>query len=329
MACSGFTDASACLSQTYRFMKTLNSGNFGIVYSCENVQSGEVLACKVVRKGECEDLSSLRQEVHIMEKLAGQSNIVQIHDVLEDEENMYIFMELCDGGDLFDKIQAKGRFPEAMARSAFRQIVKAANFCHQKGIAHRDIKPENVLLKSPRGMSPCDDSVDECELKLADFGCSAHCPAGETLNGFYGSHHYMAPEIVVGEGHAQKADIWSLGVLLFALLSGGLPFLGYKANEAEEDEDLLFEAILDGAYDMESGGWQCISQSAKDLVSLMLAADQEKRPSTAEILLHPWLLGARSFDAADSSSEGSVLSRENSLSRRASFSSCSQYSDEE
>eukprot|EP00270_Netrium_digitus_P007011 TRINITY_DN2029_c0_g1_i2.p1 TRINITY_DN2029_c0_g1~~TRINITY_DN2029_c0_g1_i2.p1 ORF type:complete len:320 (+),score=57.26 TRINITY_DN2029_c0_g1_i2:164-1123(+) len=317
--------ASSVLKNSYRILDDLNSGNFGVVYSCEHLQTGEVFACKVIRKENVGDVSSLCREVQIMQQVAGQPNVIEIQDVLEDDKHIYIVMELCDGGDLFDRLQASGQLPEAVAKSAFRQIVNAIRFCHQRGIVHRDIKPENVLLKASKHTSLPEFRGKEWELKLADFGCSTFCPARNTLHGFYGSHHYMSPQIITGEGHTEKADIWSLGVVLFALLSGTLPFLGCKAGGTEEDVDTLFEAIMDGDYDIESYRWQSVSKNAKHLVRMMLAEDEARRPSAEQILMHPWFHDA-TFEVDGSLSNRTDISRESSLS---SFRSASSNSSDE
>eukprot|EP00270_Netrium_digitus_P006909 TRINITY_DN1998_c0_g1_i2.p1 TRINITY_DN1998_c0_g1~~TRINITY_DN1998_c0_g1_i2.p1 ORF type:complete len:318 (+),score=43.54 TRINITY_DN1998_c0_g1_i2:105-1058(+) len=291
MAPVALPGASLKFSDSYVLGKELNRGRFGQVHECKDRKLGQKYGCKVLSKHQLETFDELRAGVQILKSLDKESNIVHLHEVFEDDNSVYLVMDLFDGGDLFDKLMEVGRFSESAAQAVFQKIAAALANCHHKGVIHRDLKPENILVKKsdPRELEEDQSNFD---LALADFGFATFCGPLEMKTGFYGSNHYMAPEIVAGESHNGQADVWSLGVLLYALLSGRLPFLGFNDDAAEEDEEddyLLFESIVNGNVDFEGSDWIHVSSNAKHLLQSMLTVDPARRLTIDKVLRHSWL----------------------------------------
>lgn len=254
----------------------LGRGQFGVVKTCVHRATGTLLACKTISKEALQkkqQIEALKTEIAVMAYLAGHPNIVEHVGVYEDFLSVHVVMELCRGGDLFDLIKQAKRLREVDAAWLFRKIVGAVSYCHERGLVHRDLKPENILV----GM---DGSV---EPKLADFGLAMVVPPGHTLQGLAGSPSYMAPEIIWGEPYGASADIWSLGVILYFMLSGFLPFYGRTPMHT-------FSAVCRAEIDLTSPPWSLTSSGAKKLIKRMLCKDPSQRPTARDVLEHPWLL---------------------------------------
>ncbi|KAJ0106674.1 hypothetical protein Patl1_17616 [Pistacia atlantica] len=225
-----------------------------------------------------------------MYHLTGHRNIVELKGAYEDRHSVNLVMELCAGGELFDRIIAKGHYSERAAANLCRQIVTVVHNCHSMGVMHRDLKPENFLLLNTDEDSP---------LKATDFGLSVFFKPGDVFKDLVGSAYYVAPEIL-RRSYGAEADIWSAGVILYILLSGVPPFWG-------ENEQGIFDAVLRGHLDFSSEPWPSISSSAKDLVKKMLRADPRERLSAVEVLNHPWM--REDGDASDKPLDIAVLTR--------------------
>jgi calcium-dependent protein kinase len=204
--------------------------------------------------------------------LSPHKTLANLKEVYEDRDNVHIVMEYCSGGELFDRIIAKGTFSEAEAAKFFRQMVEMVAHCHNLGVMHRDIKPENFLLNS---------QTDDTDLVACDFGLGTFFRPGDEFNVLVGSPYYVAPE-VLRRRYSSEADIWSLGVVLYILLCGLPPFWGSSDKE-------IFMSILKGNLDFSSAPWPSISDEAKNLVRSLLTLDPSKRPTIGEMLSHPWL----------------------------------------
>lgn len=207
--------------------------------------------------------------------LSSHPNVAALLAIYEDEEAVHLILELCEGGQLFDEICARDTMSERIAARFFRKMVEVVNHCHTLGIAHRDIKPENFLLSKsgPNG-----------DIKAADFGLSQFYRPGRPFKSLVGSAYFVAPEVLKRE-YGVPADIWSLGVCLYILLSGLTPFWG-------ETEEEIFGMVLHHDIDFESHPWPKISRPGKDIVRRMLQRDPSKRPTASQLLQHQWLCQA-------------------------------------
>ncbi|XP_015873660.1 calcium-dependent protein kinase 34 [Ziziphus jujuba] len=277
----------------YNIGKELGRGQFGVTHLCTNKATGEQFACKTIAKRKLvnkEDIEDVRREVQIMHHLTGQPNIVELKGAYEDKHSVHLVMELCAGGELFDRIIAKGHYTERAAASLLRTIVQIVHTCHSMGVIHRDLKPENFLLLNKDENSP---------LKATDFGLSVFYKQGEVFKDIVGSAYYIAPEVLKRK-YGPEVDIWSVGVMLYILLCGVPPFWA-------ESEHGIFNAILRGHIDFTSDPWPSISSGAKDLVRKMLNSDPKQRMTAFQVLNHPWI--KEDGEAPDTPLDNAVLSR--------------------
>ncbi|CAL9057770.1 calcium-dependent protein kinase 2-like [Musa acuminata AAA Group] len=278
---------------TYSLGKELGRGQFGVTHLCTHKATGEKLACKTIAKRKLtnkEDIEDVRREVQIMYHLSGQPNIVELKGAYEDKQSVHLVMELCAGGELFDRIIARGHYTERAAASLLRTIVQIVHTCHSMGVMHRDLKPENFLLLS---------KDEDAPLKATDFGLSVFFKQGEVFKDIVGSAYYIAPE-VLKRRYGPEADIWSIGVMLYIFLCGVPPFWA-------ESEQGIFNAILRGQIDFTSDPWPNISPGAKDLVRKMLNLDPKQRLTAFEVLNHPWI--KEDGEAPDTPLDNAVLNR--------------------
>ena len=209
------------VKSTYTVGKELGRGQFGVTSLCTHKATGQKFACKTISKRKLstkEDIEDVRREVQIMYHLSGQPGVVELKGAYEDKSNVHLVMELCAGGELFDRIIAKGHYTERAAASLLRTIVEIVHTCHSMGVIHRDLKPENFLLLSKDENAP---------LKATDFGLSVFFKEGEVFRDIVGSAYYIAPE-VLKRSYGPEADIWSVGVIVYILLSGVPPFWAGK-----------------------------------------------------------------------------------------------------
>jgi len=246
--------------------------------------TGEKVAIKVMDKAklrETDDLERVALEIAALKKLHHQ-NICRLYQTVETPEKHFLVLEFAPGGELFDYIVARDRLKEDEARRFFRQIIVAVAFCHDNGVIHRDLKPENLLL--------CHNQT----IKLIDFGLIA-MPADvktQLLTTCCGSAAYAAPELIRGEPYlGEPADMWSLGILLYALLCGFLPF-------DDENTQRLYRLIQRGQYEIPP--W--LSSGSQKLISQLLKHKPEHRITMDKLLEHPWVLKGLKVDRLDSSS---------------------------
>ncbi|XP_024025214.1 calcium-dependent protein kinase 8 [Morus notabilis] len=267
------------ISEQYDLGRELGRGEFGITYLCMDVSTGEKFACKSISKKKLRtsvDIDDVRREVEIMKHLRNHQNIVSLKDTFEDESAVHIVMELCEGGELFDRIVARGHYTERAAAAVMKTIVEVVQNCHEHGVMHRDLKPENFLFANKKENSP---------LKAIDFGLSVFFKPGERFNEIVGSPYYMAPE-VLKRNYGPEVDVWSAGVVLYILLCGVPPFWA-------ETEQGVAQAIIRSVIDFKRDPWPRVSDNAKDLVKKMLDPDPKRRLTAQEVLEHPWLQNAK------------------------------------
>ncbi|XP_020266505.1 calcium-dependent protein kinase 17-like, partial [Asparagus officinalis] len=263
------------LKDLYTLGRKLGQGQFGTTYLCIEKSTGRELACKSIAKRKLltqEDVDDVRREIQIMHHIVGHPNAISIWGAYEDAVAVHVVMELCAGGELFDRIIERGHYSEKKAAELARVIVEVVEACHSLGVMHRDLKPENFLFVN---------RTEESKLKMIDFGLSIFFKPGDTFTDVVGSPYYVAPE-VLRKHYGPKADVWSAGVIIYILLSGVPPFW-------DDNEQGIFEQVLRGELDFVSDPWPSISESAKDLIRKMLIRDAKKRLSAREVLCHPWV----------------------------------------
>ncbi|XP_035136740.1 serine/threonine-protein kinase MARK1 isoform X11 [Callithrix jacchus] len=252
----------------YRLQKTIGKGNFAKVKLARHVLTGREVAVKIIDKTQLNptSLQKLFREVRIM-KILNHPNIVKLFEVIETEKTLYLVMEYASGGEVFDYLVAHGRMKEKEARAKFRQIVSAVQYCHQKCIVHRDLKAENLLLDG------------DMNIKIADFGFSNEFTVGNKLDTFCGSPPYAAPELFQGKKYdGPEVDVWSLGVILYTLVSGSLPFDGQNLKE-------LRERVLRGKYRIPF----YMSTDCENLLKKLLVLNPIKRGSLEQIMKDRWM----------------------------------------
>ncbi|CAG0896287.1 unnamed protein product [Cyprideis torosa] len=270
------------LSGQYEILQTIGTGGFAKVKLGVHILTGEKVAIKIMDKEKLgNDLPRAYLETEALKVLVHQ-HICRLYQVIQTERKIILILEYCPGGELFDYIVARDRLPENEACIFFRQIISAVGYIHSQGFAHRDIKPENLLLD------------DDQRLKLIDFGLCAQPEGGMqmTLDTCCGSPAYAAPELVQGKAYlGAEVDVWSMGVLLYALVCGFLPF---------EDENLnqLYQKIQAGQFDIPH--W--LSPDCVDIIGRMLKTKPLERATLRELSIHPWLkrsgvIGEPSFES--------------------------------
>ncbi|KAB2092260.1 hypothetical protein ES319_A02G017200v1 [Gossypium barbadense] len=259
----------------YEIGNELGRGEFGITYQCFELETGEAYACKKISKAKLKtdiDIEDVQREVEILRHLPKHPNLVSYKDAFEDDEAVYLVMELCRGGELFDRIVAKGHYTERAAAKVIKTILEIVKVCHEHGVIHRDLKPENFLLA---------DESETAPIKVIDFGLSIFYEPGERFSDIVGSPYYMAPE-VLRRNYGKEIDIWSTGVILYILLCGVPPFWA-------DTEEGIARAIIRGVIDFERDPWPKVSAEVKDLVRSMLDPNPYTRISLQEVLEHPWI----------------------------------------
>uniref|UniRef100_A0A672KYL3 non-specific serine/threonine protein kinase n=1 Tax=Sinocyclocheilus grahami TaxID=75366 RepID=A0A672KYL3_SINGR len=240
----------------YRLLKTIGKGNFAKVKLARHVLTGREVAVKIIDKTQLNPTS--------LQKVRPQ---FKLFEVIETEKTLYLIMEYASGGEVFDYLVAHGRMKEKEARAKFRQIVSAVQYCHQKRIVHRDLKAENLLLDA------------DMNIKIADFGFSNEFTIGSKLDTFCGSPPYAAPELFQGKKYdGPEVDVWSLGVILYTLVSGSLPFDGQNLKE-------LRERVLRGKYRIPF----YMSTDCENLLKKLLVLNPGKRGSLEQIMKDRWM----------------------------------------
>jgi calcium-dependent protein kinase len=256
----------------YKFLNiTLGEGSYGFVKVATRIEDSVQRAIKIIPKKRIKRPELLTREVSIM-KTVDHPNIVKLYETYEDLQYIYLTMEICEGGELFDKIIELGRFSEQQACRLFLQMISAIAYLHSRDIVHRDLKPENFLFSQK--------SVDS-NLKLIDFGLAKSIGLEKKMTTKTGTCYYVSPEILSGP-YTKKCDIWSLGVILFMMLSGYPPFDG------DTDRDIL-NSVKNSDLSFSEPVWNTISGEAKDMISHLLDRNPETRYSANEVLVHPWI----------------------------------------
>ncbi|XP_030591217.1 serine/threonine-protein kinase BRSK2-like isoform X3 [Archocentrus centrarchus] len=256
----------------YRLEKTLGKGQTGLVKLGVHCITGQKVAIKIVNREKLSEsvLMKVEREIAIL-KLIEHPHVLKLHDVYENNKYLYLVLEHVSGGELFDYLVKKGRLTPKEARKFFRQIISALDFCHSHSICHRDLKPENLLLD------------EKNNIRIADFGMASLQVGDSLLETSCGSPHYACPEVIRGEKYdGRRADVWSCGVILFALLVGALPFDHDNLRQ-------LLEKVKSGVFHMP----HFIPPDCQALLKGMIEVNADKRLTLEAIQKHPWYLGGR------------------------------------
>ena len=263
------------LRDNYECTKQLGKGGYGKVYQVRNKKSGALFACKKLSKLNINNLNKFQREINILIK-TDHPNIIKLYEVFESPNSLYLIMEECYGGELFDRIlqhiEKKEMYSEKQAAEIMKQVMSGIEYCHNNGIVHRDIKPENLLYLNQ-------GNEKNNPLKIIDFGLSQTLNLKKILSSKVGTAYYVSPEILAGK-YTEKCDIWSAGVILYVLLSGEPPFNG-------PSDGVIYSKIKKMKFNFPSKKWDKISNEARDLLTNMLTIE-EKRLSASQVLAHPW-----------------------------------------
>ncbi|XP_078733073.1 MAP kinase-interacting serine/threonine-protein kinase 1-like isoform X1 [Lampetra fluviatilis] len=281
----------------------LGEGAYARVQTCCSLINNKEYAVKVIEKTAGHSRNRVFKEVEILYQCQGNDNILQLIEFFEEDDRFYLVFEKMRGGTVLAQIQRRGHFSEQEASEVVRDIATALHFLHQKGIAHRDLKPENILCENPHQVSP----VKICDFDLgSSMKLSSACSPVTTpeLLTPCGSAEFMAPEVVEAFSeeasiYDKRCDLWSLGVILYIMLSGSPPFVGncgsdcgWERGEAcHACQTMLFERIQAGHYCFPEKDWKNVSAAAKHLISHLLLPDAKARLSAAQVLRHPWVAG--------------------------------------
>lgn len=259
----------------YELKEVLGKGISSVVRRCVEKSTGKEYAVKIVEYSGDELKESTLREIEIMRLIGGHPNIIDVHDTFESDSFVFIVMELCPNGELFDYLTKVVRFSEKKTRQIMRSILDSVLWLHNRNIVHRDLKPENILLDK------------DMNVKISDFGFAIQLEPNQKLTDLCGTPGYLAPEILTCSmydnmpGYGMEVDMWACGVILFTLLSGLPPFWHRR-------QVIMLRMIMEGNYSFKSPEWDDISEPAKDLIRNLLVVDSSKRYTAEEALNHPF-----------------------------------------
>jgi len=253
--------------------RQIGEGSYGTVCKGVHKSTGVTRAIKTMSKAKMKHVERFQREIAIM-KIMDHPNIIKLFETFEDHHNIYLAMELCSGGELFDRIIQASQFNEKDAAIVMQQMLRAIFYLHEQHICHRDLKPENFLFQSK-------DPIENNVLKLIDFGLSAKFTDGGTMSSRAGTPYYVAPQVLAGK-YNHLCDMWSAGVIMYVLLSGAPPFFGHT------DQEVLAK-VKQGHLTFNSRDWRGISEDAKELVRTLVKMDPKDRLNAEQALNHSWI----------------------------------------
>lgn len=269
----------------YEPKEILGRGVSSTVRRCVEKDTGYEFAAKIIdvsssdATSESSFLDATRREISILRRAAGHPHIIQLHDVFESTTFIFLVLELCPHGELFDYLTSLVTLSEKKTRHIMRQLLDAVAFIHDHDVVHRDIKPENILLD------------EKFNVKVTDFGFATELPQqAERLRELCGTPGYLAPELLKAsmyeaeDGYGREVDVWACGVVMYTLLVGFPPFWHRK-------QMIMLRAIMEGRYEFKSPEWDDVTDTAKDLIQAMLTVDPSKRITAHQALQHPFFGG--------------------------------------
>uniref|UniRef100_A0A672SXJ5 Ribosomal protein S6 kinase n=1 Tax=Sinocyclocheilus grahami TaxID=75366 RepID=A0A672SXJ5_SINGR len=256
----------------------LGEGSFSICRQCTHKKTGQKYAVKIVSKR----MEALTQkEIAALKLCDGHPNIVKLYEIYHDQLHTYLVLELLQGGELLDRIRRKQHFSETEASRIMRRLVSAVSHMHDVGVVHRDLKPENLLFT---------DDTENSEIKVIDFGFARLKPPGnQLLKTPCFTLQYAAPEILKYDGYDESCDLWSLGVILYTMLSGQVPFQCHGKSLMHTSAEEIMRKIKQGDFSFEGEAWRNVSNQAKDLIQELLTVDPDKRIKMCGLRYNAWL----------------------------------------
>jgi len=253
--------------------KKLGEGSYGAVSKCTNKSTGVTRAVKSISKAQMKNLDRFKQEIAIM-KIMDHPNILKLYESFEDHRNIYLILEICAGGELFDRIIDSGHFTEVQAAIVMQNMFRAMFYMHENHVCHRDLKPENFLFTTK-------EPIEKTHLKVIDFGLACKFSREQVLTTKAGTPYYVAPQVLAGK-YDQASDLWSLGVIMYVVLCGYPPFYG------ETDADVLAKVRL-GNFSFNAADWKSVSEDAKNLIRMLLKMNPRDRYTAEQALNHVWV----------------------------------------
>jgi serine/threonine protein kinase len=276
--------------------EVLGEGEYASVFRATHRRTKKSFAIKEV--SQCSD--EIQNEIQMLKIVSsGCPYIVQMHDAFEEGDHSYLVMDEMKGGDLLTRITQKECYSEIEARQVCRYLLEAVDYCHQHHVAHRDLKPENLLLV---------EKDNDVKIKLSDFGLAAVVDKPNSLTALCGTTEYTAPEVFAGNGYDQRADMWSVGVILYILLGGYAPFDGPL--------DELLHAIQHGLFKFHDDYWSNISSSAKSMIRSLLTVDPAQRMTAREALNCDWMNPGRDENTRKRSIQALIRNYERCSSKK-------------
>mmetsp|Transcript_38741 Transcript_38741/g.72671 ORF Transcript_38741/g.72671 Transcript_38741/m.72671 type:complete len:536 (-) Transcript_38741:173-1780(-) len=261
------------IEQHYSIDEAIGEGAFGLVSVASNKTTGSRRAVKKMVKANAKSVMNFKKEIQIM-KLMDHPGIVKLYETFEDQKNIFLVMEVCEGGELFDKIMQEKSFTERQAAILMQQAIRAVRHMHEHRVCHRDLKPENFLFLNK-------DPIETNVLKIIDFGLSARFQHGKFLQTKAGTPYYVAPEVLTGR-YTQAVDLWSCGVIMYVLLCGKPPFYG-------RNDDEVLKQVVRANVQFRSRDWKKVSGGAEQLIRNLLKKDPQARYTAEQALNDEWI----------------------------------------
>ncbi|KAM6311409.1 ribosomal protein S6 kinase alpha-5 isoform 4-T4 [Aegotheles albertisi] len=258
--------------------KPLGEGSFSICRKCLHKKTSQEYAVKIISK---RMEANTQREITALKLCEGHPNVVKLHEVYHDQLHTFLVMELLKGGELLERIQQKKHFSETEASHIMRRLVSAVSHMHDVGVVHRDLKPENLLFT---------DETDNSEIKIIDFGFARlKPPDNQPLKTPCFTLHYAAPELLNHNGYDESCDLWSLGVILYTMLSGQVPFQSQDKSLTCTSALEIMKKIKKGEFSFEGEAWKNVSEEAKELIQGLLTVDPNKRIKMSSLRYNEWL----------------------------------------
>uniref|UniRef100_A0A8C0B4S5 Ribosomal protein S6 kinase n=1 Tax=Buteo japonicus TaxID=224669 RepID=A0A8C0B4S5_9AVES len=258
--------------------KPLGEGSFSICRKCLHKKTSQEYAVKIISK---RMEANTQREITALKLCEGHPNVVKLHEVYHDQLHTFLVMELLKGGELLERIQKKKHFSETEASHIMRRLVSAVSHMHDVGVVHRDLKPENLLFT---------DETDNSEIKIIDFGFARlKPPDNQPLKTPCFTLHYAAPELLNHNGYDESCDLWSLGVILYTMLSGQVPFQSQDKSLTCTSALEIMKKIKKGEFSFEGEAWKNVSEEAKELIQGLLTVDPNKRIKMSSLRYNEWL----------------------------------------